>query len=346
MIHTLDLIIKNCSRIDINYLINKGIKTFYYTEQNNKQKTYPLTYEIYKLFNYKNYGITFKYKDINFKNCWNNNYLLIQTNMNTILNKDTICCNDRISYQEKVLKIVKEIIPTLPSYILVDRIDYKVDIKFNTKEELNAYFELLDKHDSKYKYTKKKIQNSESIYLTNKGGQFTFNFYKKEDERLNKGDIQNATKYKNVLRMEIQNKPPRMKANANKEKENPIKPILINYFCKEGFRHNYLDVLSPYLYEGGNYYTLHQAKILINRSNESSSWKNKLKNFLVAVNKYGGVKNTWKSGYCTRPTSINYVEKLVFLGINPITIDKDSNYTYLENLMKIIRNIANTQYFC
>ena len=96
----------------------------------------------------------------------------------------------------------------------------------------------------------------------------------------------------------------------------------------------------------GDYYKLSEARKIINHSSLSKSWKKKLINFLKAVKKYGGVKKTWQKGYCSRVTALNYVKKLTNeLGINPITLDEDSNFSRLDNLMKYLKKKTKEELF-
>lgn len=338
MIDSIDLIVKNIKYLDIKYLKSLGICVDTYNYDKYKYTRNRYKKENPTFLNY-DYGYEFYYKFTSFKYSMKQKYLLIFTHPNEILQKDVVTLTDKEEYKQIVSKRVAEILntkQTIPKE--VSRVDYKVDIKMDSKEMLKEYIGLLNKHDRKYRYMKKKRNYNSSTYLTNNYGQNCFNFYDKEEEQITNRGSHNK-KYENVLRLEVQNKNPKIKALLKNE---GIEPILDNYYSKEGMERNFFDIIAPYLYKG-DYYKMKQAREIINKSNYSPKWKSKLKGFLKAVAINGGVKATYNKKYCCEDTGKEYIKKLNDLGINPITLDDNSPYNKLDNLVKLARNIVETE---
>lgn len=348
MIDTLDLIIYGVKRLDFKYLKNLGIIIKPYKDK--KIYDYQINNLTIQEFNeiirdtIRDVGYTFNYKNINFKYNVRHKYLLLTTKVSKIIEKDIITLSDKTRYKEKVEECIREVLK-VPYQIYIARIDYMVDIKMESDEKVQEYIKLLNKHNNRYFYMKKKKNYDgedykTSIYLTNKTGQLTLNFYNKYREQITKDNYKNN--YKGVLRLEVQNKPARIK--AQKYKENGRDSTLNSYYSKESMIDNYFNVIRPYLYLG-DYYKLRGAKKIINASEKSKKWKKKLKEFLNAVAKYGTVKGVYENKFCCEDTGKKYVSILEQLGINPVTIDETSKYDYLPNLYKMALEVAEKKYF-
>lgn len=327
MIDSLDLIIYRIRRLDFRDLKLLGIQIKPYNDTINDR------------------GYCFEYKKIHFKYNTQHKYLLLITKVSEIIGKDNVTLSDKSLYEKNINDIIKQIIPLFEYKIFVNRIDYKVDLKLDSDEMVQEYINLINKHDDKYKYMRR-LRNyrgekySTSTYLCNKTGQLTLNFYNKYQEQRNKKIFND--KYIGILRLEVQNKPARIK--AQKRKENGMKAQLENYFSKEGMLENYFKIIKPYLYYG-DYYKIKQAKKIIDKSDNSKKWKKKLKDFVAAVKRYGTVKNTYKNKFCCEDTGKRYVSMLDDLKINPITIDEGSQYEHLTNLYKMALEYAEENYF-
>lgn len=354
MIDSIDLIIKSIKYLDLKNLEKLGIKIKKY--RTSQSSDYDFGYKDIEVLEYNqkvntkgyyDFGYVFEYKNISFKYSIRFKYLLLITKVSEIIQKDVVTLSDKLPYKQIVLGIAKEVLPLTKIGMELHRIDFMVDLIFPTDEMVQEYIKLLNKHDSRYLYTKKmknkhtgKDYNT-SIYLTNKTGQLTFNFYNKYQERLAKNDT-NSENFKGVLRLEIQNRPAKLKAQL--KKENGRDKTLDAYYNKESMIDNYFKLLKPYLYLG-DYYKMKQAKKLINQSNLSKDKKEKLKKFLSAVEKYRGVKNVYKHKWCCEETGKKYIQWLNNLGINPITIDNNSKYDTLPNLYKLALATAEKNYF-
>lgn len=103
---------------------------------------------------------------------------------------------------------------------------------------------------------------------------------------------------------------------------------------------------------------LKKEKEIIEKSNHSKDWKAKLTEFIVAVGKYGITEVTAEKNkeittygkikehktWCE--TTVNkYIGILEALGINPVTLDNDSEFDSLESLYTLADNTAKEKYF-
>lgn len=103
---------------------------------------------------------------------------------------------------------------------------------------------------------------------------------------------------------------------------------------------------------------LKKEKEIIEKSNHSKDWKAKLTEFIVAVGKYGITEVTAEKNkeittygkikehktWCE--TTVNkYIGILEALGINPVTLDNDSEFDILESLYTLAQDTAKEKYF-
>lgn len=277
-------------------------------------------------YNYKN-GINFTY------DC--QHYILtITTTAEAVLGKIDIAIGDYTEYMEKVKKIVSEVLGrnVEDKDLILKRIDYKVDINI-TDAEMKIFKQLKDKHYSKYKYMSSKLDYETSMYLSNKNGQTTINSYDKYEESQN-------IRYYNVWRIEVQVKKTRLRKNLIRY---GIERTLDNYWTIDSFNENYFEFLEGYFFVG-DYHRLDKCKELIRKSPYSKTVKSNLCKFVTRINKVGmtGVKEKYGYNYVTMK---KYCELLNNIGVNPVTIDNDSDVTYMENMLKKSRKIVNEKYF-
>ena len=103
---------------------------------------------------------------------------------------------------------------------------------------------------------------------------------------------------------------------------------------------------------------LKQEKERIEKSNHSKVWKAQLIEFMVAVGKYGITEVTAKKNKEITPygkikehktwceTTVNkYIGILEELGINPVTLDNNSEFDSLESLYTLAQETAKEKYF-
>ena len=213
----------------------------------------------------------------------------------------------------------------------LSRIDYKCDIQL-TGDEIDIFKQIKDKHYSNYKYMSKKFEYDASIHLNNENGQYNLNSYDKFDESKN-------IKYWNVWRIEVQVKKGRIRKNLIND---GITKELSNYWTINSFNENYFELLKDY-YFWGDYYRLDVARNKIRQSDYSKTIKDNLCKFVTRINRYGmtGVKGK----YYNYVTMKKYCELLDNIDVNPVTIDIGSDVTYMENMLKKCKRIAEEKYF-
>lgn len=102
---------------------------------------------------------------------------------------------------------------------------------------------------------------------------------------------------------------------------------------------------------------LKQEREIIEKSNHSKDWKAKLIEFMVASGKYGITEITAKNNNEITPygkiekhktwckaTVKSYIEILEALGINPVTLDNDSEFDSLESLYTLAEDTVKEKY--
>lgn len=276
----------------------------------------------------------YKYSDnINFKFKLPCN-LNIETTVEAIINKkyEPITVKDYELYMSKLKEIVNKVvkIDIDDLNLMLTRIDYKVDIPMSS-QEIKLMENLKDKYSKKYKYMKQKQEYETSVHLSNKYGQYNINSYSKFDESKN-------NKYLNRWRIEVQTKKTKMRKNFLNY---GIKKELKNYWCKSSFHENFFEVLKGYYYLG-DYYTLNKARELIRKSSYSKTIQNNLCKFITSISRYGidYARNKYNYSVFNK-----YISILNEIKVNPVTIDNDSELTYMENILKRAERIANEKYF-
>jgi hypothetical protein len=98
----------------------------------------------------------------------------------------------------------------------------------------------------------------------------------------------------------------------------------------------YINYLHQYLYEG-DYYKLSKAKSIIISSSYSKTIKNNLIKFLEDINTRGITEASNKKSYNSAKKYINFLNSLK---INPITLNEDSQFNYIENLLTRVIKVA------
>lgn len=296
MIDSLNLIIKNVKYIDFNCLINLNIKIEYCSES----------------------LIRFSYKGIEFKYDKSKKYLLLIANTHKVLKKREVLLSDKETYKCRVKEIITDILQMEDFYVEVSRIDYYTDLKVD--DDIYVYINLLKKHKKRYHYMKRDTEYITSSYVKNKRGQTRLNFYSRYDKTNNISDL-------GILRLEVQNRPPKIK----KLKKNGVLSEIDNYWNEEAMQKYYFNFLEPYLYTG-NYYRRDVAKKIIDNLEIDSKLKKKLNKFLLMEKRYGIDGLVKKKKFCYS-TVQKYISLLNQLNINPITIPEEYNYKELDNLL-------------
>lgn len=318
MIDSLNLIIKNVKSVNFKNLIKLG-GTF---AKRYKNHTGGLV----------QYGYDFLYKNIDFKYSKSFENLLLIANPHKVLLKKDITLSDKNEFKRIVIQAVKEILQTNEFTVEISRIDYYVDIKVD--EKMKDYIQILERHKQNFKRMKKTQYETSSYLKTKKGqGQIRLNFYDKYEE--SRKEI-----YKGILRLEIQNKPSKIKSEYkihNVEKQIDI------YWSKESMEKYYFKVIEKYLYLG-TYYKRKKCKYLVDKAGLNNRKRKNINKFSLFESRYK-VEGVLDRKKFSSDTVNNYIKTLNELGINPITIPEKSNYNSLENLVKLARKTAEERYF-
>lgn len=299
-------------------------------------------------------GISFNYKGVKFAFYPNlprkgdkqrHHMLLVETTTEKMLGKNVILESDLEEFTIKVAGIVKQILDgTEVKESHLSRVDFKVDVLMESQEMLDEYLKLLDKHLHVFDRMKEYTHYGTSVQLGD--GSKAFNFYDKQAEREDKG--YQDDEYQRILRIEVQLK----KGKINTLEGQGLPRDLNYYWSKEAMEKVYFDYLEGYFYTG-DYYKLNIAKEKVKASDYEQKDKKKLVKFLNSVNKYGLTfvireyigKNRTHRNVWSHSKAKEYIEQLSALGINPVTLNNDSQFDMLPNLLKQARTVCKRDYW-
>lgn len=280
----------------------------------------------------KDYVYSFKYKGIHFNYYLLHSTLTLSTHASSILHKNNIVETDVNEYLDLLYKIIKEVVDIDEINLSLSRCDYCVDLKVASSEEIHEIFMLLNKHYKKFRYIESKQEYENGIYLCKPKSSFNINIYNKYEQLLNQFGYEDEN-FKNTIRVELQLK--KWKINRLYRKNNLDRDVK-KYWCKETMEKEYFQLLQQYLYVG-DYYKLSKAKELILSSTYSKTVKKGLINFIENVNAYGITIASSKRSY---NTIRRYISILNELKINPITINDDSKFLKIENIINRVKKLT------
>ena len=322
MIDSIDYIIKDVEYVDFKYLRNIGINDISSFHLNNIIGNLTTNYR-------------WSYKTVEFKYYPSTNTVVAYTNTHKILNKLDITLTDKTLYESLIHNIFINVFANETIKYELDRLDYYVDIKLADDMILQKYLMLYQFQMPKYGHTKLKNIYPTSIYRSSRRGQYNINIYSKFQESSDE-------RYRNVLRIELQMKRPKIKKEYEK---NGISKELSNYWNKEAMEEYYFNYYRNFFGTGKHMKYTVAAKI-INRSDLSSNWKKKLKRFLKArmfhINNTGIVK--------AKQTVDKYIAKLGELNINALCMPEVyetffPNVDGIDNLLDLAYTVAVKKYF-
>ncbi|MBO5003936.1 MAG: hypothetical protein J6D03_01465 [Clostridia bacterium] len=277
----------------------------------------------------------YTYKDgIKFEYNYLGATLTIKTTTDAVLEGIDIKVGYREEYMKRLKQIIKEVIgrEIEDRELILNRIDYKVDIKLSDSE-LKIFKQLKDKHNSIYKGMSKKENYETSVHLDNENGQTNINSYSKFDECKN-------VKYWNIWRVEVQVKQKKLYNNLTRY---GIERTLDNYWSLDNFNENYFDFLQDYFFLG-DYHRLDICREKIKKSTYSKTVKKNLCQLVTRINRMGMTETKKKYGY-NYMTWNKYIGLLNDIGVNPVTIDMESEVTFMENILSKSRKLINENYF-
>lgn len=364
MIHTMQITKKIFSVSQFDRIYNSFAYKFKDKKSNNN-------YTIYNVLDYSETGLnkiilTKKTnKGVNKKT--GNEYSYIDFRISMIINPSRILRKSNpiaIMHQEdidlfifKFDKILQQIDESLVSCKTwsIKRIDYTRNIDLNIMSDLDAdivnkYIQLFSRADTPtrckvpyHKIKKDRKQKEGSYVVENKS--VTFICYNKEKERMDKQKDDEIDYAKNILRLEIQCKNPRIRQITYKNK------------WDTNFLYHFLDYKISYetlqkYYKAsigeGDYYSLNKARKLINETSKikHKDKKQKLIEVLNLINTKKSVADARKE-YGNINTFNRYLKELQKLGINPVTIPRSWNITEIPNVWyQEDLDDNNNDYFC
>ncbi len=376
MIDSINMVVENVKSIDIGYLrhtlginvkdgFDENIKT-----DNFKYKDVDYTYyqTFHNLFLKTTTSKVLNKKDVTIKD-----KDAFKENINNSLN-DILKTKD-LMYDIKITRFdyMVDINVQTANFTTNGDSDNK---NVNVNNKMKTYIQLLKKHKFKFRAMRKKKDYNTGLYLETSSGR-TINFYWKEKciidkgikkgkkiKKKNKGDIEKMQfqinelnekvneelkTYKNIFRLELQNKKGTLKSHyksskkANKKDSNvKIQERTIdNYWDKDTMYKYYVKEITAYLYKG-DYYKLELAIKKISESDYKESWKIKLSKFICGIHNIGIGK--MEDRY-SRNTFKGYIERLNTIKVNPITIPDNSKFEMLEGFYSLMMKQINNVYF-
>ncbi len=323
MIDSINFIIHNTTYIDFKHLKKLGINIKKYQTIDRRGNV--------------GTGYSFIYKTVHFQynSLWKS--ILVQTNTHEILEKRDITVSDRSAYIRKINRIIDEVFEGKEVKLELERLDYYVDIPFDSEEIAMKYLVLYKYRNPKFAFTKIKGDYETSIYRASKRGQYNVNIYLRYKKTKNEID-----KEKNILRVELQMK----KAKLIKElKKNRIPRKLENYWSAGAMKEYFFGLYAKF-FGKGDIYKYKEAVKVIKKSSYSEVWKNKLIKFLKKMISEDDYKAVLKS----KQTYDRYVKKLEDLNINVFCMFQAyesyfSDENSIPSIWKLAWDEANNKYF-
>lgn len=174
-----------------------------------------------------------------------------------------------------------------------------------------------------------------SVYRQSARGQYNLNIY-------SRFECTKDSKDRNILRVELQMK----KSKINKElNQYGISKDLDNYWSKEAMEEYYFKFLEDF-FGIGPHRQLEDAKQIIDESDYSENYKEKLKKFLEDISLEIDYRELSKNKKYYSGTIKKYKKMLADISVNTLCITRITRkYKVLPNLLDLARDVANKKYF-
>ncbi|NMM64227.1 hypothetical protein HBE96_16500 [Clostridium sp. P21] len=311
MIHTAKFYLK-LSNEDINFLENKYWEFISLTSCKIDDV-------------YKEKGIATTFTKI-----YSNWYMYCTIDFIKLIGKADIKEADYSRVQDKINQYLYDIFQDNKRELILIRLDYRLDVKIETKKDRELIMYLYNKTAEKYKFKRKYNQYDITIYFNSKSIQSKC--YDKEAERISKS--QPIEKYEeDVLRFEVvlENK----HLNYMKRQHN-IEKTLKKYFSDTLYKKYMEENLGVLLYEG-DYYKIYLAEKIIKESEIKESDKKALRELLVDISKHTvtgamEITNDKDEKKYSKYKFAKYLRLLGAMKINPILIPKNmKSPSYVKN---------------
>lgn len=320
MIDSINFVINNVYHLDFDYLKSLGVK--------------PKNFQVPKNDGFVISGYHFKYKDIDFTFRPAITKVEVKTTTHKLLKKDDITLSDMKLYQDRLNQIVAEVFGGQDVKLKLVRLDYYVDIELPEKEK-KLYLNLYRFHNQNFGRMIRKKSYDTSVYRQTKKGQFNLNIY-------SRFECTRQGKDKNILRLELQMKKAKIQ---NELKKYGVTAEIDSYWSQNSMQEYYFDFLEPF-FGKGPHRRMKDAKKIIEESDYSETYKEKLKKFLDDISAEIDDRELIKSKKYSAPTIRRYKQMLSNLSINTICVSRITDkIEILANLLDIAREIAETKYF-
>lgn len=221
------------------------------------------------------------------------------------------------------------------------RVDYCVNVNVSEQKNVENYIELLKRgkmpDDFNLKVFRDPVSHrsvtyKNSLYLSNKA--VTINFYNKFKQLTEKAPFVNAEEAKGILRLEVQFKSRKlseMKRGIDKGES------CFDYFINNQISLNSIAYYLKRISQSGDYYTLSEARNIINQSCLRNKIKADLVKFIYLVNKKRSLEKVLNNkGVLLERPAEEILRLLDGLGINAVTIPSSWGIEYLPNLRQYV----------
>lgn len=283
------------------------------------------------------------------KQMWNGSYnIYLQTDVVYLLGRTedgVIVPEDYELIQYHIYEIEQQLFDFPERHFILNRIDYRVDLRVENSEHRKILFKLWRKIAKSYGHLKKRTKKSSvkvvkdgkesyvseksyktTIYLSSKA--LAVCLYDKEEERKSKG-IQPLTYEKNVIRFEVRLMPRHLAYRARDEKKNKKKireRKLECYMQRECF-YEYIEKYVLNIYGTEDFYKLNVIKAKLRAAGIKDAQRDKLIDFINVIARSGieGAigyrdKKNKKRGNYSRYAMKRYRQILSELGIHMISL--------------------------
>lgn len=326
MIDSINFIIRNVPYIEFCYLKSIGIDVKEFRPKKYTKNTENMEFEV------KAYS--FVYESVHFQFYPQYEVIIVKTTTHKMLRKRDITLKDAEAYKMKLHQIIQKVFNYNNVSLELHRLDYCVDIKLEEKLK-KIYLSLYRWNNPKFGNMKIQKIYKTSVYRQSKRGQFNLNIYSRYEFTGDEAD-------KDILRIELQMKKAKIKKEYDKY---GIDKNIDNYWSKDSMEEYYFAYLKKF-FGIGQHYKLSIAKSIIDASNYSNKYKEKLKSFLTEMTMEVDYRQLARNKLFSIETIKKYIDMLGILKINTICLyEVYDEFDTFPNLLDIAKEIAEIKYF-
>lgn len=337
MFHTIEL----CRKLSYKeaFELNKKLSAFF-----NAKPIYNKNIRTYEYGRYTEKQLTLGIQAVEYDKVFIN-FIVIKINPARVLSNSFIGVSD-VDEVKAAMTVVNNLLKTI-DYNLnlwdfsLRRVDYCVNVDVINQKNVENYIELLKRGKMPGDFNLKVFRDpvshrsvtyKDSLYLSNKA--VTINFYNKFEQLIEKTPFVNAEEARGILRLEVQ-----LKSRKLSEMRRGIDKGVpcFDYFINSQISLNSIAYYLKRISQRGDYYTLSEARNIINQSGLKDKIKVDLIGFINYVNKKRSLEKALnnKEVLFKRPAE-EMLKILDDLGINAVTIPNSWGIAYLPNLRQCI----------